>query len=271
MPSIASTLFAATAAIGLSAAAPRPVPWEDCSAKGSGLQWYTCTLPDFTFAGCCSIDPCTAKTCPEQGTPSPPTITTLPNTPTPTPSAACKRVNNFARLANVWRDEPYRYEGTTDHISISQEAGHKKKQNQVAVFDIPHGASDCKLQWNHRAIIPEFKVSGTGYTSVWNLNLGGKPWDQAVSPNGENPGFKRIEPLIGARVGAADFTNWDVAEGAGDHTVGAVACPSDTANLAMLMDLDGMGDAGEAGSVVAPQSKEEELGWYVSYCEPEQY
>lgn len=301
MPSF-STLILATAAITLSAAAP--APYTECTAPA---QWYTCAKNN--YAGCCTVDPCNRDgTCPDihpqpQPTPAQSTTLTPSTTPTPSttqtpsvtpsscpapqpetppsepaqpppPSASCPPEKQFfdyhPTFWTFWRDEPQRggFASNTP-FSVSQSDNRTNKVNQVLAFNINPNATHCSIGWYQPAHAPGFKVENTGFTPIYQLVLKGLPWDQAISPNGENPNWENLKPLLprglepGTKLGTADFTNWDNGDVEGHHRVGTVECFS--SSIAFLADLDGgNGKEGMHGSVDMPQS--EKAGWYVSYC-----
>jgi hypothetical protein len=151
-------------------------------------------------------------------------------------------------------------------FSISQDDDRKNKKNQVLNFGVHPNATSCAIGWYQPAHAPGFKVEQTGFTRVFQLELGGLPWDQAVSMNGANVSWETVEPLVPEkRLGAADFTFWDTMDSEDHHSVGPVAC--DQSSIAFLADLDGADKFdGKKGSVVMQQKGQPEQGWYVSYC-----
>jgi len=235
MPSL-SNIILACAAIGFSAAAPAPIPYTECP---SGYQWYTCAKND--FAGCCSVDPCDLDACPD----IPPTSTSpIPSaTPIPSPpTQSCAddgRIRDYgATLWTVWRDEPQRSVGTSSIFNISQSDNRVNKVNQVITFGVHPKAISCRIGWFQPAHAPGFDVVNTGVTPVYQLDLGGLPWDQAVSPNGASVNWENVQPLLSEKkVGVADFTFWDEMDVEDVHSVGDIEC--NQSSLAFLADLDG--------------------------------
>lgn len=274
MPS-SLTLLLAAAAIGLTVAVPAPSQYTECAA---GTQRFVCAKNNFN--GCCSVDPCNLDKCPDTQSEIPPaTTTSCPSTQTPPPkpnpqppsAGTCtqeKRIYDYRpSFWSVYRDELKRNEpASSDLFSISQDDDRKNKKNQVITFGVHPNATACSIGWYQPAHAPGFKVEQTGFTQVFQLELGGLPWDQAVSMNGANVSWETVEPLVPEkRLGAADFTFWDTMDSEDHHSVGSVEC--EQSSLAFLADLDGADQFdGMSGSVSMPQKPQDEQGWYVSYC-----
>jgi hypothetical protein len=241
-------LIFATTFIGLALARPAGGPadaWEDCP----GGSFYVCNSK--SFAGCCSVDPCSLATCPTP-TPTPPPRGPSPIVPIPRlpVNQTCQQGQNKLyqpKMHSYFPHTPEISDHITSDIHLTQLRNGSLGQQQVVVFsNIPSTAKNCGLNWAVGNDSDQFNSSNPGLVDVTILH----------DPLPANITWNTMSKLWGHEIGQAEFDEWTNVTRPHEHIVGALDC-SET--LVFKMGINGTDD----GEVDLTQN--EGSGWYIEY------
>ena len=254
-------LISATTLIGFVLARPAGGPadaWEDCP----GGSYYICNSNG--FQGCCSVNPCSFKTCPSSLPTTTPTSTSTsfwngPGAIIPTPrlpvNETCAQGQYKIyqpKMYNYYPADPDFAEIPTDNIQLTQVHNGSLGRLQVAVYpSVPPSAKNCLLNWAVGNDSDTFVSSNPGIADITILH----------DPLPANITWNTMSNLWSEKIGEAEFDEWTSIERPNDHIVGGFNCSATASNgvLAFTMGINGTGD----GDVYLTQNSNS--GWYIEY------